>query len=535
MHEEALQNYCPAFGLLPDIAAFAIHPTFGETSPPPAHHWVWKAPPADVGAIHEPGFVFDILQRIQVQLDCPVMVSHDRAGRRVLKVLGCYLFLEQKNKCWRVYEWKYEGLGLLTLAEVPAESVVAQSPPWRWKWLQSLVRPIALEYKDWRWRRGHETKPAAAKRYSQWLLQTLETKLRVDGVRVELTKHLALDPWALKIASRFLRSHDMPHRALMADYNCVLTRRSAFAKLESDAPHLIGLYGALCRARRFPRAGEPLQRLKAYLIANDLSQQAWISIVNAPARFWLIANRYYTGAPAGQVLDLIRCIDVLGFDRTPPVWLLDALLAPHGGPGSRYPSYAYEVCKREAVWRHIVRLLKHIQKPTEDQCIDLKRIIDWAGQTGQDHLTRAQRQAGWRWLVGKSSQWEKRQRVELQSSGKTWWVPANQMMVGDFEFRFLTNPLELWEEGQAMRHCAFDLILGCERGTSWVVSIRRAGIRIATMELRLTDDQWRIHQLRGKYNTNAKKALWLSAFRLLKLLSIHLEVAQEFKVKPLSF
>ena len=170
MHEDALQNYCPAFGLLPDLAALAIHPPFAEADPPPAHHWVWKAPPADVDAIHEPGFVFGIQQRVQTALDRPVVVSFDQAGRRVLKVLGCYLFLEQKNKCWRVYEWKYESLGLMTMAEVPAESVVAQSPPWRWQWMHSLVLPIALEYKDWRWRSGHETSPDAAKRYSQWLV-----------------------------------------------------------------------------------------------------------------------------------------------------------------------------------------------------------------------------------------------------------------------------------------------------------------------------------------------------------------------------
>ena len=88
MHEDALQSYCPAFGLLPDLAAFAIRPAFGETSLPPAHHWVWKAPPADVDAIHEPGFVFNILGRIHAELDRPVVVSHDQAGRRVLKVLG---------------------------------------------------------------------------------------------------------------------------------------------------------------------------------------------------------------------------------------------------------------------------------------------------------------------------------------------------------------------------------------------------------------------------------------------------------------
>ncbi len=518
MHEDSLQNYCPAFGLLPDIAAFAIHPPLGETTSPPAHHWVWKAVPEDVAAIHEPGFVFGVLQRVQAVLDRPVVVSHDQAGRRVLKVLGCYLFLEQRNKCWRVYEWKHESLGLMTVAEVPAESVVAQFPPWRWQWLQSLARPIALEYTSCRLRSSYQTSPASAKRYSQWLLRTLETKLREGGLRTELSKHLELDPWALKMASRFLRPHDMPQRALLADYNCVLARRATFAKLESDAPHLIGVYGALCRARGFPRTGEPVQRLKAYLIANDVSTQAWIAIANAPARFWLIANRYYTGASADQVLDLILCVDVLGFDQTPVAWLLDALLAPHGGPGARYAGYALEVCKKESVWRHIVRLLKHIEKPNEAQSLDLKRVVDWVDQTGQDQLTRAQRQAGWRWLVGKSLRWEKQKKVELESSGISWPVPAKELAVGGYEFRFLTNPLEVWEEGQIMRHCAYELVRGCTKGVCLVVSIKREGERVATLQLLRAREKWRVHQLAGKANRPCSGSLWAASSKFLVLL-----------------
>ena len=106
-------------------------------------------------------------------------------------------------------------------------------------------------------------------------------------------------------------------------------------------------------------------------------------IVNAPHRLWLVINRYYTSTSADQVLNLMRCIDRLGFDRAPAKWLLDAVLAPHGGPGFRYISCATQVIKGEQFWRHAVRLLQHIGKPTERHCLDLKRVVDWAGQTGQ--------------------------------------------------------------------------------------------------------------------------------------------------------
>ena len=464
MHADLLHNFCPAFGLLPDLAVFAMHPPYGEIVSPPNHHWTWEPPPTKVEARHEPEFLFGLLQRIQSEIDHPVVVSRDSKGRRVLKVLGCYLFLEQKNRCWRVYEWKYKSLGRLSLAEVPAQNVIAQCPPWGWQWLQSLAPAIALEYDDWRLRRGYMLDTAAARKYSQWVVQIFETKLKIHGLRSELSKHLSLDPWVLKIASQFLRPHDLPQKALLADYNCVMARRSAFVKLESDASHLIALYGVLCRDYKFPNAGEPVQRLKQYLLANGIRPQVWIVIVNVPHRLWLVVNRYYTSTSADQVLDLIKCIDRLGFDRAPANWLLDALLAPHGGPGFRYASYAAEISKGEPVWRHVVRLLQQIDKPTEAQCLDLKRVVDWAGQTGQDKLTRAQRQAGWRWLVAQSVQWEAGQMIALQSCGTSWWVPAKEIPVGEFKFRFLTTPLEVWEEGRAMRHCAYDLVRGCELG-----------------------------------------------------------------------
>ena len=65
-----------------------------------------------------------------------------------------------------------------------------------------------------------------------------------------------------------------------------------------------------------------------------------------------------------------------------------------------------------------------------------------------------------------------------------------------------------------MRHCAYDLVRGCEAGVSWLVSIRRGGVRVATLELRRTGDKWLIHQLAGKANGNPKAAIWCASLFL---------------------
>ena len=92
--------------------------------------------------------------------------------------------------------------------------------------------------------------------------------------------------------------------------------------------------------------------------------------------------------------------------------------------------------------------------------------------------------------------------------------------MGEFQFRFLTTPLEAWEEGRAMRHCAYDLVLGCETGVCWVVSVTKEGARVATLELRRTDGNWRIHQLAGKANARCNTAIWSASLQLANDLTV---------------
>ena len=65
-----------------------------------------------------------------------------------------------------------------------------------------------------------------------------------------------------------------------------------------------------------------------------------------------------------------------------------------------------------------------------------------------------------------------------------------------------------------MRHCAYDLVRGCETGVCWVVSVTKEGARVATLELRRTDGNWRIHQLAAKANARCNVAIWSASLQL---------------------
>ena len=120
----------------------------------------------------------------------------------------------------------------------------------------------------------------------------------------------------------------------------------------------MSLFGVLCRTPGFPRRGEPVQRLKDFLLAKGISPRAWRIVTRSTPRLWLTVNQFYEGPLHASVLDLIRCIDSLGFDRTPPPWLLDRLLAVHGGPANRFRNYSDALVRKLSVWRHLVRLLQ---------------------------------------------------------------------------------------------------------------------------------------------------------------------------------
>ena len=68
MHEVLLQNYCPAFGLLPHLAMLAVHPPLGGAASPPVFHWTLELPLATGDAALMPNFLFDILQVIQAEI-----------------------------------------------------------------------------------------------------------------------------------------------------------------------------------------------------------------------------------------------------------------------------------------------------------------------------------------------------------------------------------------------------------------------------------------------------------------------------------
>lgn len=76
---------------------------------------------------------------------------------------------------------------------------------------------------------------------------------------------------------------------------------------------------------------------------------------------------------------------------------------------------------------------------------------------------------------------------------------------GGFTFTALKSGLDLFLEGQAMRHCAANYVREVMLGGTRIYSIRQGEDRVATMELHPRGEQFVMAQLKGPCNSQPKK------------------------------
>lgn len=88
----------------------------------------------------------------------------------------------------------------------------------------------------------------------------------------------------------------------------------------------------------------------------------------------------------------------------------------------------------------------------------------------------------------------------------------DQREIGGFAFHALRSGEELFEEGQAMRHCVATYIRQVADGVSYIVGIRQGDRRVATLELAIgPKERLRAVQLKGRCNAAVTSAEVLAA------------------------
>jgi hypothetical protein len=89
------------------------------------------------------------------------------------------------------------------------------------------------------------------------------------------------------------------------------------------------------------------------------------------------------------------------------------------------------------------------------------------------------------------------------AAGVSWECSQDHSQGPPESWRFeeLIQSSELWEEGVAMRHCVAKYDSQCQQGRTVVVSLKRNGERVLTIEL--TGNALVLGQVKGRFNREA--------------------------------
>jgi len=145
-------------------------------------------------------------------------------------------------------------------------------------------------------------------------------------------------------------------------------------------------------------------------------------------------------------------------------------------------------------------------------------IFDWLHRVPE----ASTKGATWASLMRKQHAWHMEfARQEMlrrkEEGGCLGWAPFVQSLVQkDLDAVSLNTSDDLWEEGTAMDHCVGGYDQQCYANVSRIYSIRRAGERVATLEIRKVGGKLTIGQLYGYHNRRiTDKAVNLFAKRVL--------------------
>jgi hypothetical protein len=210
-------------------------------------------------------------------------------------------------------------------------------------------------------------------------------------------------------------------------------------------------------------------------------------------------------APSAQVVaDLLSVAQAFGTDSLVPPWLLHGLMSVGGNPNRPDIDYRHRLHDLFVLCRRLGLLA---ERADESELALLKanahEIFDWA----LDHLTSMSDSSVRRLSVAGVLR-----RVRLQqetdrlqaSQEKPWNVPFKlEPPCAGIQAVILDSALEVWQEGQNMRHCAATYIDACGRVEMVMVSFRldSGGRGLATATFSMTTPEVTLNRISGYANT----------------------------------
>ena len=254
-----------------------------------------------------------------------------------------------------------------------------------------------------------------------------------------------------------------------------------------------------------------------------LDPKAWRTFAKLPPRVVIALSRTMEQRLAAEIVNIMARA---GAVPTPGVAAQgmrlrnEVRLRTNGPAAHPHPAALIENA------RHALDLMfrESRQHPGDDERIALESqdLIDHLGQVSweQDSI----RSRTWRGLTRRSLRWHQEEiaraemRVRMEADDQPGWQSLIETTettetiettetteTGGITATALRTPLELAVEGARMKNCVAGYEPQCRSGQSRIFSLARGERQIATLEIRMDGDSWRVAQVRGRQNGMASE------------------------------
>lgn len=471
----------------------------------PGRVWLSATPPKHLAHIHRPARISAIWERVLELLRNPVEAHALSSGSQVFNILGTAVVVRSTSGVLTPLLWNLDGLDRPYLDRVNPRTVIVQAMPFRWLWLDRLLGFAKLEYQEELEFLHRDVNAGTVNAYFKWLGSAIRKAISrhadMRQVRRRIAVALDLNAVALRRAHCGVPGNFATHLACCRDYNNAVLMAGELDQLEKDSPHLLPLYMAMGNFNDFPGQGEPVHRLKEWLLQNGFTQRDWRYIFSCDRRLIRPMREVYTCTHAcAETLDYLRVICALGLHRECPEPLLKALFCAWGNRAERESGYLHYL-KKLNLYPHLMALAirRFAVVPFDELENDLLMIIRWARET-KFKLTKGQRRLGWDWLLQKANAFAELGQAKERLSNIHWRIPAKQLQVGNYQLRFLESSYDLWEESITMRNCVDQFTNKCLTTKSRLASVAHGDRRVATAMFDWDGDVLKLTQIAAKAN-----------------------------------
>ncbi|MDZ4123060.1 MAG: PcfJ domain-containing protein [Hydrogenophaga sp.] len=293
---------------------------------------------------------------------------------------------------------------------------------------------------------------------------------------------------------------------------------SAEQRLIDETPQLVPLYELLKGV--LPHNGERAEVMRLHLVRAGVRPSMWRLLHKVGCDWMAALLPFYKRGPLWKAtagLDLLLLAQSFGTHSLAPGWLLHALMSQAGNPNRPSRRYLSRLNDLDGLNARLGRWVQNEQlEPVLRDNAQL--VFHWATtqwRRGSGHgLKRLTLQS----LLRVVAEHEARERARAMVADP-WPTPVVSMLncqLNGCEAVVIRNALELWEEGQTMRHCAYEKLSTCASGGYVVVSLRpvSGGRPLATVGIRRTSDQALFHQVTGFANQAVSRDVQFEARRL---------------------